>query len=114
MEVTIHSGTCRQAFSNHAGKNYLGNIMVAGKTGTLRPDTDGTTLTSWFVGFAPSRAPEVVVAVMLQNGIVWRRKANEVARDLLRCYFAGRPLVTDPFAKPAPPSELEKTALRPG
>jgi cell division protein FtsI/penicillin-binding protein 2 len=114
MEVTIHSGTCRLAFSNEEGKSYLGNIGVAGKTGTLRPESASSTpsTTSWFLGFAPSRAPEVAVAVMLQNGEVWRRKANEVARDLLRCYFAGRPHVTDPFAKPAPVSDPSTTALR--
>lgn len=98
MEVTIHSGTSRSVFAGEDGKGYLGPISVAGKTGTLRPDGVDST-TSWFMGFAPSRSPEVAVAVMLQNGPVWRRKANEIARDLLRCYFAGRPLVSDPFSK---------------
>jgi hypothetical protein len=40
----------------------------------------------------------VVVAVLLANGSVWRRKANEVARDVLRTWFAarGRPGITRP------------------
>ena len=62
-------------------------MQVAGKTGTLRPTPHSPT-TSWFVGFAPSRRPRIVVGVLLQNGKVWRQKANEVARDVLRVWFA--------------------------
>ncbi len=89
MEVTVHSGTSLSAFSDEHGRNYLRSIRVAGKTGTLQPAPNAPT-TSWFTGFAPSRRPEVVVSVLLQNGPVWRRKANEVARDLFRSYFAAR------------------------
>ncbi len=96
MEVTVHSGTCLEAFSDPRGGSYLGNIRVAGKTGTLKPGSQSPT-TSWFVGFAPSRAPELVVSVMLENSPVWRRKANHVARDVMRAFFEARPGVTHPF-----------------
>jgi penicillin-binding protein 2 len=96
MEVTINGGTSLAAFSRDDGSSYLGAIRVAGKTGTLQRDEGGPT-TSWFTGFAPSRKPRIVVTVMLQNGYVWREKANEVARDLLRVYFAGAPGVDSPF-----------------
>jgi cell division protein FtsI/penicillin-binding protein 2 len=98
MEVTVRNGTSRAAFSDERGRPYLKDIRVSGKTGTLQPKPRGT-MTSWFVGFAPSRKPEVVVSVMLQNGPVWRRKANEIARDLLRVYFRerGRTDISDPF-----------------
>jgi hypothetical protein len=43
---------------------------------------------SWFTAFAPSTRPEVAVAVMLGNDLVWRTKANVVGRDLLEAYFA--------------------------
>lgn len=89
MEVTVHSGTSLGAFSDERGRSYLRSIRVAGKTGTLQPTPDAPT-TSWFTGFAPSRRPELVVSVLLQNGPVWHRKANEVARDLFRSYFAAR------------------------
>ncbi len=46
--------------------------------------------TSWFVGFAPAESPRLIVSVLLQNGAVWRRKAAEVARDLMRFYFLQR------------------------
>jgi cell division protein FtsI/penicillin-binding protein 2 len=99
MEVTVQSGTSRDVFFDEDGRPLLGRIRVAGKTGTLQPAASEPT-TSWFVGFAPSRRPAVVVAAMLQNGRVWRQKANEVARDLLRAHFARRGFrgVTDPTA----------------
>jgi penicillin-binding protein A len=100
MEVTVHSGTSLDAFSERPGKPYLPGIRVAGKTGTLQPEASDPT-SSWFVGFAPSQKPEVVVGVLVQNGQVWRQRANELARDLLRAYFAnkGQPGVSDPLAE---------------
>jgi cell division protein FtsI/penicillin-binding protein 2 len=89
MEVTVHSGTSLGAFTDEAGKNYLGDVRAAGKTGTLQPNDDDPT-TSWFVGFAPSRHPRLVISVLLENGPLYRRKANEVGRDLFRAYFSSR------------------------
>jgi cell division protein FtsI/penicillin-binding protein 2 len=89
MEVTIEGGTAYAAFHDDLGHPMLPGVRVAGKTGTLKPNgSDGAA--SWFVGFAPSRAPRIAVSVLLENGSVWRRKAAEVARDLLRAYFAAR------------------------
>ena len=103
MEVTVRSGTCRHAFSDDNGHPYLGNMRVSGKTGTLRPEANEG-MTSWFIGFAPSQKPEIIISVMLENGTVWRHKANELARDLLRTYFHthGRPWITDPLAAAVP------------
>jgi len=103
MEVTVRSGTCRHAFSDESGRPYLGNLRVSGKTGTLRPEANEG-MTSWFIGFAPSQKPEIIISVMLENGSVWRHKANELARDFLRSYFHshGRPWVSDPLASALP------------
>jgi len=90
MEVTVESGTARGAFHDDLGHPLLGSLKVAGKTGTLHPSDDSSGAVSWFVGFAPARRPEIVVSVLLENGTVWRRKAAEVARDVLRSYFAAR------------------------
>jgi cell division protein FtsI/penicillin-binding protein 2 len=121
LEVTVETGTSRGAFTAPDGKRYLPGLRVAGKTGTLRPDPTGAeepgqgprrheTMTSWFVGFAPSRNPEIVVSVMLVNGHTYRRKANELARDLLRAYFRAHghaQRITDPFADPLAESAPE-------
>src|SRR5262249_23760615 len=101
MEVTVQAGTCHHAFTDEDGHPYLGAIRVAGKTGTLRPDSNEG-MASWFTGFAPSQTPEIVLSVLLLNGKVWRRKANELARDFLRVYLhrSGRGWVSDPFETP--------------
>ncbi|MGE0322752.1 MAG: penicillin-binding transpeptidase domain-containing protein [Polyangiaceae bacterium] len=96
MELTVSGGTSLEAFSRKDGISYLPNIRVAGKTGTLKPTSKSPT-TSWFVGFAPSRSPHVVVSVLLMNDDVWYYKANEVARDALRLYYEKQPGVTSPF-----------------
>jgi cell division protein FtsI/penicillin-binding protein 2 len=103
MELTVHGGTSFGVFSDETGRSLLGDLRVAGKTGTLHRAHDGST-TSWFVGFAPSRSPEIVISVMLLNADVWRSKANEVARDMLRVYFAGRGRsgIADPLADQTP------------
>jgi len=97
LEATVASGTSRVAFRDSRGRPYLPNIRVAGKTGTLT-DHEKQRLYTWFVGFAPSREPEVAVSVLAANSPVWRAKANVVARDVLRAYFAkkGAPGVTKP------------------
>lgn len=98
LEVTVRSGTSAEAFQDERGRSYLGRVQVAGKTGTLKPTATSPT-SSWFVGFAPSRSPEIIVSVLLQNPDEWHRKANQVARDLLRAYFhqKGTPGVTAPL-----------------
>jgi cell division protein FtsI/penicillin-binding protein 2 len=98
MENTVESGTSYKSFHDKAGKPYLPEIRVAGKTGTLtKPATDGPFYT-WFVGFAPSRKPEVAISVMVANHLKWRVKATNLASDMLRVYFAdkGAPGVKDP------------------
>ncbi|MEP7049666.1 MAG: penicillin-binding transpeptidase domain-containing protein [Pseudomonadota bacterium] len=112
MEVTVRSGTCHRAFRDERGRPYLGNMRVSGKTGTLRPEANEG-MTSWFIGFAPSEKPEVIISVMLENGAVWRHKANELGRDFLRSYFHGhgRPWVSEPpnVPKNEPPEQAVAT-----
>lgn len=97
LEATVTSGTSRVAFRDPKGRPFLPNIRVAGKTGTLLENKTDR-LYTWFVGFAPSRKPEVAVSVLAVNRSIWRAKANVVARDVLRAYFAkkGAPGVTKP------------------
>lgn len=86
MEVTIHSGTARESFVDERGHSTVGAVQVAGKTGTLKPDSASPT-SSWFIGFAPSENPRVVVSVLLQNPDKWFRKGHQVGRDLIKTYL---------------------------
>jgi len=89
METTTSNGTSHRAFRDLEGRAFLPNISVAGKTGSLiRAETQQ--FYTWFVGFAPSRAPEIAISVLAVNTPTWRAKANVIARDVLRAYFASR------------------------
>jgi cell division protein FtsI/penicillin-binding protein 2 len=98
MESTVDNGTSYRSFHDRNGRPYLPDIRVAGKTGTLTKPTPEGPFYTWFVGFAPSRKPEVAISVMVANGAKWRVKATHIACDMLRTYFAdkGAPGVTDP------------------
>jgi cell division protein FtsI/penicillin-binding protein 2 len=95
MEVTVHSGTALEAFTDpNTGMSYLADLRVAGKTGTLHK---GASTVSWFTGFVPARSPQVAITVALENSQTWRQKAAEVARDLLRARFATHRGITPPL-----------------
>ncbi len=93
MERTVSDGTCWRAFHDPRGTPYLPGIAVAGKTGTL---TAGEThrYYTWFTGFAPVHpqgdVKQVAIAALVVNGPNWELKANVVAREALRAYFADR------------------------
>ncbi|AKT36620.1 uncharacterized protein CMC5_007400 [Chondromyces crocatus] len=98
MEDTVDNGTSYRSFHDKSGRPYLPGIRVAGKTGTLTKPTPEGPFYTWFVGFAPSRKPEVAISVLVANGAKWRVKATNVACDMLRVYFAdkGVPGVSNP------------------
>jgi cell division protein FtsI/penicillin-binding protein 2 len=89
MEVTVADGTSFKAFHDGAGRPYLPNISVASKTGTLTKQSSDQFYT-WFVGFAPSHAPEVAFAILVTNKSSWKVKANTLGREMLQAYFAAR------------------------
>jgi cell division protein FtsI/penicillin-binding protein 2 len=91
MERTVREGTCSRAFHDGRGAPFLPGVTVAGKTGTLT-DAEAQRFYTWFTGFAPSKArddlPQVAIAVLVVNGPTWEVKANVIAREVLRAYFA--------------------------
>lgn len=113
LESTVADGTSYKAFHDPKGSAFLPGVVVAGKTGTL---TDASTqrFYTWFTGFAPSKPyvapegakdaekipqpPKVAIAVLVVNDPTWQVKANVVAREVLRAYFASLklPVVTPP------------------
>ena len=114
LDTTVAYGTSYRAFHDASGRSFLPHVSVAGKTGTL---TDPATqnLYTWFAGFAPSKpiaSPQdakrdgqepaqprqVAFAVLVVNGPKWIIKANVLAREMLRAYFASQkvPGVTAP------------------
>jgi cell division protein FtsI/penicillin-binding protein 2 len=91
LEHTVREGTCWHAFHDGRGLSFLPGLGVAGKTGTLT-DGEAARFYTWFTGYAPVEArpgiPQIAIAVLVVNGPTWQVKANVVARDVLRAYFA--------------------------
>ncbi len=116
MDSTVSDGTSYRAFHDPKGTAFLPNVSVAGKTGTLT-DPTSQRLYTWFTGFAPSRpmivaddgaAPprQVAVGVLVVNDPTWTIKANVLAREVLRAYFAAQkvPNVSTPQLRASQPS----------
>ena len=86
LTETTRSGTARRAFRGRGGRPLLGEIRVAGKTGSLSGrDPDGRY--EWFIGVAPAEDPRIAVAAVIVNGKIWWRSASQVAADLLHEIF---------------------------
>ncbi len=79
LEAAVEFGTAQPA--------RVAGAKVAGKTGSVRAE-DGARI-AWFAGFFPSRAPEVVVAVMLQ-GRSGGSDAAPIAGRILEAYRTAR------------------------
>ncbi|MCG8589404.1 MAG: hypothetical protein MJE66_08935 [Proteobacteria bacterium] len=83
---TTRRGTARSAFRNRYGRYRLGEVDVAGKTGSLSgKDPDGRY--EWFAGVAPADDPRIAVAVLEVNGALWWRSASQIAADVLAEVF---------------------------
>jgi cell division protein FtsI/penicillin-binding protein 2 len=79
LEGAVEYGTARLA--------RVPGVKVAGKTGSVR--TSGGVNAAWFSGFAPSRAPSVVVTVVVQ-GRSGGADAAPIAGQILGAHLAGR------------------------
>jgi len=86
---------------NEAGTGFRAKIDgfdVAGKTGTAQVVSKQAKLkgqeykdNAWFVGFAPYRNPEIVVAAFIENGGWGGEAAAPVAHAIMETYYKKRP-----------------------
>src|SRR5690606_16127178 len=74
MRLAVRQGTARQA--------AIAGVDVAGKTGTAEVGA-GRPPHAWFIGFAPARAPEVAVAVVVEHGGYGGSVAAPIARRVI-------------------------------
>ncbi len=97
MIQTTRNGSAFKSFHDRRGRPFLPGITVAGKTGTLTKHKKNRHYT-WFVGFAPAEKPEIAISALVVNTPTWRIKGPELARNVLRAYFAkkGRKGVSAP------------------
>jgi membrane peptidoglycan carboxypeptidase len=83
---TTTRGTARSAFRRRNGRPLLGEVRVAGKTGSLS-GRDPKGRYEWFVGVAPAEEPRIAVSVLLVQGHLWWRNASQIAAEVLRQVF---------------------------
>jgi len=98
MKLTVSQGTATPVFRDRH-RNVLGDIEVAGKTGSLSVHKAPFKDYSWFVGFAPADDPKIAVAAVVVNGLKWRVHAPYIAREALKAYLVGGPLGQPPVAR---------------
>ena len=100
-------GVVNEPDGTTSGLVKLQNIDFSGKTGTAQVESFdlqnklGKKLkeNGWFVGIAPRRNPEIVVAALVQAGGWGSTSAAPIVRDVVKAYYdkkAGR------FQMPAP------------
>jgi cell division protein FtsI/penicillin-binding protein 2 len=89
MVYSVSEGTAFRAFHDDAGRAFLPDVSVSGKTGTLTGAQPYRAYT-WFVGNAANASTRVSFAVMVANGPVWRVKAATLARQVLQIVYRGR------------------------
>ncbi len=82
MEAVVREGTARQL----SGQSYT----AAGKTGSAEyVKSDGTAGThSWFVGYSNTENPELVVAVLAEDGGAGSETAVPIAQNIFDAYYA--------------------------
>lgn len=86
---TTTRGTARSAFRDRRGRQRLGDVRVAGKTGNLSGDEPPGRY-EWFVGVAPAEAPRVAVAVLQLQSDLWWVRSSQIAADVLSAIFCER------------------------
>jgi penicillin-binding protein A len=77
MTQTCTTGSAAKSFRKQK------QVDVAGKTGTLSTREPFFIEHSWFVGYAPAEAPQVIVSVLLGNSERWHLKGHEAGRRLI-------------------------------
>jgi penicillin-binding protein 2 len=88
-------GVVNEPDGTTSGQVKLQNIDFSGKTGTAQVESFdlqhklGKKLkeNGWFVGFAPRRNPEIVVAALVQSGGWGSTSAAPIVRDVVKAYY---------------------------
>jgi penicillin-binding protein 2 len=78
-------------FSGKSGTAQIINYDLRSRLGKGKQFKDN----SWFVGYAPRRTPEIVVAVLVQAGGHGSEAAGPVVRDVVKAYYDKKTKRTD-------------------
>ena len=93
LKAVVSSGT--------GGATRLGNVEVAGKTGSAEAPPAGSRTHAWFACYAPADNPQIAISCFVEHGGHGGTAAAPLAKAILEKYFA-----TNPVAKAKP--EVQK------
>lgn len=93
LKAVVASGT--------GGATRLGNVEVAGKTGSAEAPPAGSRTHAWFACYAPADKPQIAISCFVEHGGHGGTAAAPLAKAILEKYFA-----TNPVAKAKP--EVQK------
>jgi penicillin-binding protein 2 len=92
-------GTAASSFGPAFRRRW--GLDVAGKTGTAEHGAgSGRADDAWFLAYAPYDQPQIVVAVLIEEGGSGSRIAAPVARDIIEAWLAETTLTPGPGAPP--------------
>ncbi|MGC8926371.1 MAG: penicillin-binding transpeptidase domain-containing protein [Myxococcota bacterium] len=87
MRYTITEGTAHKFFAKRRPVDFIREIPVAGKTGSIADKGSNYTEYNWFVGFAPVDNPKYVISVITINSENISARATLYAKNILNDLF---------------------------
>ena len=93
----IQRGMCDvvSSYAGTAARQFYGSplldVGVCGKTGTAQVPGDDVPPHSWFIAYAPAKAPQIVVVTVVENAGEGSAVAAPLTRDILAYYYFGAP-----------------------
>ncbi len=88
MAATLSRGTSRRAFRGFRHDRHLKNLIIGGKTGSIKNKSDEL-FYDWFVGFCTEKTGtrKLALAVLVVHDKLLRARAQEYACLAMRYYF---------------------------
>ncbi|MDE2750078.1 MAG: penicillin-binding transpeptidase domain-containing protein [Chloroflexota bacterium] len=84
--VNTPTGTAAHQFY----RSSLLDVGVCGKTGTAQVPGEDEPPHSWFIAYAPAKAPQVAIVTMVENAGEGSAVAAPLTRDILEYYYFGK------------------------
>jgi penicillin-binding protein 2 len=100
LKAVVASGT--------GGATKMGNVEVAGKTGSAEAPPTGSKTHAWFACYAPADNPRIAICAFVEHGGHGGSAAAPIAKEILQTFFALEP------PKVATPEEAKSKAGKTG
>ncbi len=87
MKYTVKEGTAHKFFARRKPIDFINDVVVAGKTGSLAEKEGEYKEYNWFVGYAPENNPKYIISVLTINSESISARAVIYARRILDDLF---------------------------